>query len=674
MNEGAFFQDLAMLMTAAGVVSVVCARFRWPKVLGYIFAGVLMSPHTWGGGLLADAKSVQTIGQLGVVFLMFAMGLDFSMSDMKRMKSVVLPVALLDTIVMIWLGYTVGTRVLGWGHLPSLFLGAAICDSATTMLVKVIEELGWGSKGFVRRALGTSVCEDIVCVGVIAVITGIAGGRGVDLGAACASLGGLLVFFLAVIVFGFVLVPRLLVSVAKRADDEALLLTLLGCLFFVSYFAYRFEFSLALGAFLVGVLGAASEVRRRVAELVSPLCAMFASVFFVSIGLMVDPAAWLANLPAVLMVSAVVVVGKFVNCTLGALLCGERVKTAVQMGMSLAQIGEFAYMVALLYLTGTGDVSSPMYQIVVAVSILTTLLNPLLIRRSEAVGEWIERRVPAPMASALATYRGFVEKYRNGTGEAELRLEVRRTVIRLGVLAALLFAVSTGCAMLYGFDYRRFSDFFERHDRLFFFLLANVFALVIAPMVLRMARTLGEDLSVILVSGEGQKWQQSLRHLIRFVVMGAVAGGFFLEASMINVSLAPEGFWPRLSVMTVLVLLAVFGWRFFAKAGRRASERFLEALSADERRVQLARAVAYSLPEDAVHRLTVDLASPAVGETVVTLNIRAKTGASVISIERGGEVFRNVGPGLEFAAGDVLVAMGDNTQIAALKDLLGITA
>ena len=674
MNESAFFQDLAILMTVAGFMSVVCARFNWPKVIGYIVAGVVMSPYTWGGSFLSDAKSVQTIGQLGVVFLMFAMGLDFSTSDMKRLKSVTLPVALLDTIVMTWLGYTVGTRVLGWDAIPSIFLGAAICDSATTMLAKVIDEMKWSAKGFVKYTLGTSVCEDIVCVGIIAVITGVAAGKGMNFGAACYSMGGLVVFFLAVIIFGFVLVPRLLASVAKREDNEVLLLTILGCLFFVSFVAFRFDFSLALGAFLVGIIGAASDVRRRIAELVSPLRSMFAAVFFVSIGFMVDPGAWLGNLPAILLVSSVVVVGKFVNCSLGALLCGERVKTAVQMGMSLAQIGEFAFMVAILYLGYTGDVDSSMYQIVVAASILTTLLNPFLIRRSEIVGEWVERKIPARAASALETYRGFVEKYRNGTEEQELRFEVKRVVVRLGILATLLFAVSTVCAAITKYDFSRFSEFFESHDRLFFFILVNLFALVIAPIVLRHARTLGEDVSVILVFGEEQRWQQSLRHLIVLVVMIAVVAGFFIEASMINVSLIPEGIWTRLIVAVVLIALAVFGWRFFAKAGHRATERFLEALSADERREKLAKVITYTIPESAVHRLAIDLASPAVGGTVVSLDIRAKTGASIISIEREGVTIRNVGPDLEFVAGDILVALGDNSQIAALKDLLGITA
>ena len=674
MSESAFFQDLAILMTVAGFMSVVCARFNWPKVIGYIFAGVVMSPYTWGGSFLSDAQSVQTIGQLGVVFLMFAMGLDFSTSDMKRLKSVTLPVALLDTIVMTWLGYTVGTRVLGWGAIPSIFLGAAICDSATTMLAKVIDELKWNAKGFVKYTLGTSVCEDIVCVGIIAVITGVAGGKGLDFRAACYSMGGLSVFFLAVLTFGLVLVPRLLASVAKRADSEVLLLTILGCLFFVSFVAYRFDFSLALGAFLVGIIGAASQVRKRLAELAFPLRSMFAAVFFISIGYMVNPGAWLGNLPAILLLTSVVIVGKFVNCSLGAVLCGERVKTAVQMGMSLAQIGEFAFMVAILYLTSTRDTTSPMYQIVVATSILTTLLNPFFIRRSEAVGEWVERKLPGWLTSALDAYRGFVEKYRNGTEEAELRQEVKRTVIRLGVLAALLLAFSTACGVLFKFDYSRFSEFFERHDRLFFFLLVNVFALVLAPMVLRLARTLGEDVSVILVSGEEQKWQQSLRHLIALVITIAVIVGFFIEASMINVSLAPDGVWTKLIASVVLIALAVFGWRFFAKAGHRASERFLEALSAEERRTNIAKALTYTIPEGIVHRFTIDLASPAVGGSVVTLDIRAKTGASIISVERDGEVIRNVGPEIEFAPGDILIALGDSSQIAALKDLLGVTA
>ena len=164
----------------------------------------------------------------------------------------------------------------------ALFLGVAICDSATTLLAKVLDEQGWSSRPFAKYIMGTSVCEDIVCVGAVAVATGFATGGSVSLGALFNSLGGLALFFLSVLVVGFVLVPRLLESVAKRRDDEALLLTLLGCCFLVSHVASSFRFSLALGAFLVGILGASSDVRDRLGRLVAPLKSMYAAVFFVS--------------------------------------------------------------------------------------------------------------------------------------------------------------------------------------------------------------------------------------------------------------------------------------------------------------------------------------------------------------------------------------------------------
>jgi len=204
MNEGAFFQDLAVIMAAVGVVSVLFAKLRLPKVLGYILAGVLMSEHTWGGSFLVDPKSINTIGQLGIVFLMFTLGLEFSAGDMKKVKHVALPTGLFDTVMMIWFGYTVGHHLLGWGMVPSLFLGAALCDSATTLLAKTIEELKWGDRPFVRYIFGSTICEDIFCVAVIALITGVAHGDGMSAGAVALSLGGLGVFFTGVLVFGLI--------------------------------------------------------------------------------------------------------------------------------------------------------------------------------------------------------------------------------------------------------------------------------------------------------------------------------------------------------------------------------------------------------------------------------------------------------------------------------------
>ena len=672
MTEGAFFQDLALLMAVAGSVSFIFSRFKWPKVIGYILAGVLLSRHVWGASVLVDEGSVQTIGQLGIVFLMFTMGLGLSMSEMRKVSPVALPIAVFDTVMMIWVGFTIGRSLFGWGTVPSLFLGAAICDSATTLLAKIIDEMRWGDRPFVKYVLGTSVCEDVVCVGVIALITGVAQGHGMDVMSLGKSLGGLAVFFVTTLVYGLVFVPRFLNSVARRFDDETLLLTLLGCCFFVTYIAYRLQFSLALGAFLVGVLGAGADVKARLARLVAPLRSMFAAVFFVSIGLLVNPAECWAHLPAILLLAVIVAGGKLLNCTIGALAVGLKLKPALQTGFSLAQIGEFAYMVALLYVSITGDVTKPMYQIVVGVSLLTTLANPWMIRVSDRIGDWAEKACPERVHRVFEGYRAFLAKYRESTGD-ERRLEVRKQLIELVVSYILCFAIALGFSMLNGRDWSGLSPFFEAHKRFFFSLAMNVLLVSIWVIVFRLARSLADGVSDIIVGAGEARWQQAFHHITRFTVMSVVLVLAFLELIMININLAPEELWARVLICVFLLLAAVFGWRFFLRAGRRAAENFSEALKTDERLASMTKEVTFRLPEDTVATLVLPETSPAVAATIGSLNVRAKTGAIIIEVFRGDTLHQHIGPDFEFRSGDRLIALGDGRQIALLKDLLGIT-
>lgn len=666
-----FFQDLAVLMTAAGLTAALFSRFGWPKVIGYILAGVVMSEHTWGGSFLADTGSVSTAGQLGVVFLMFGLGLSFSAKEMGKIRSVALPAAVLDTAVMTWAGYTVGTRLFGWPPAASFFLGVAICDSATTLLAKVIDEKGWSNRPFAKFVMGTSVCEDIICVGAISVATGFAGGGTMSAMALFKSLGGLAAFFLSVLVVGFVLVPRFLESVGKRHDDEALVLTLLGCCFLVSHLANSFGFSLALGAFLVGILGSSSGVNDRLGHLVDPLKFMYSAVFFVSIGLLVDPAAQMRLLPQVLVVSALVVVGKFVNISAASLLVGLDVRTAVQNGLGLAQIGEFAFMVAVLASSFVDERECPMFQIAVGASLLTTLLNPLLLRVSERAGDIAERRMPRRVDSLLQSYRAWLEKIRASRGNPVFD-KLRATLFRLGVIAVLFLSGYIVLTILPRFDYSPFSTFVNRHAKLICFLLANMFAVSLLPMIIAHARQLGDELASLLV-GEGEaNWQTPTRQLVRFVAQVAVVALFFAEWSMLNVALTPSGGYMSWIAICVTVGTGVFGWRFFVKMGRQATQRLHESLSAEERRESLRRTMTIIVPEGTIHRLTIGRDSPAIGSTVVTLNIRAKTGASVVSVMRDGRQYRNIGPEWEFRIGDTLGVIGDSVQVAALKDMLGI--
>ena len=670
MTEGAFLQDLAMLMAVAGAVSLLFTKLKWPKVIGYILAGVLLSRHSWGGSFISDESSVQTIGQLGIVFLMFTMGLGLSLTKLKKVGNVVLPTAFLDTVVMIGLGFTLARTVLGWGVVPSLFLGAAICDSATTLLAKVIDEMRWSSRPFVKYVLGTSVCEDIICVGVIALITGVANGEGMNIGSIAKSLGGLGIFFIAVFFFGLVLIPRFLTSIARRGDDESLLLPLLGCCFFVTYAAYRLDYSLALGAFLVGVIGASSEVRGRLGALVEPLRNMFASVFFVSIGLLVNPAACWENLPIILLLTVLVVFGKFFNCTLGALLTGVELKTAVQMGFSLAQIGEFAYMVALLYVTATGDLDKPMYQVVVGVSLLTTIINPMMIRFSDKAGDFIEQKTPIRIKNILSGYRGFLSRYRRSASGAKRTL-VRKQFVEIVLLGVLCFAVALGFGFLSNIDWSERSQFFDDHKKLFFALPLNLILIMFFALAFKVGKAMSNSVAEILVGAGEARWQLSVKTIIRHFVLTLVVASAFVEFAIINANFTPEELWAKWAMFGIFVAVAFFGWRFFVNAGHRVASNFTAALEVDERLAKLSRELTFTVPEDVIAKVTVPADSPVIGVSVGDLNIRAETGATVVTVIRGDVKIRNVGPKLSFLGGDILVAMGDEIEIAKLKALLG---
>ena len=673
VTESFFFQDLAVLMAVVGLVTIVFTRLRWPKVIGYLFAGILLSEHTWGGSLLADAKSITTIGQLGIVFLMFTLGLEFSAGDMKKVKHVTVPTALFDTAMMIWLGYTVGTRILGWNGVQSLFLGAAICDSATTLLAKTIEELKWSDRPFVRYIFGSTICEDIFCVGIIALVTGVAHGKGMSAGAVGLSLGGLLAFFTGVIVFGLILVPRLLNGVARMKDDEALLLTLLGCCFFVSFVAFKFDYSLALGAFLVGILGASSDVRQRLHDLAAPLRDTFAAVFFVTIGLLVDPVACARNWAPILGLTILVLGGKCFNCFTMSILTGQKIKDAVQTGFGLAQIGEFAYMVALMYISQTGDADSPMYQIVVGVSLITTCLNPTMLRISDPVGDWLEAHLPTRLRGWIAAYQDWLMRFRTARVPSQLQQHLRSRVLWIAVLAALNLCVCVVAGVLDSQNYSTFSRFFEAHKRAFFCLAANLFCIsMLAPMA-SLARSLGRDVAAVLTgTRQPKRWKAAAYQLVTWIVLMAVLALAFAEIVLLNVNLQPDEPPLRLAILGVLVAVAVIGWKRFQRLGRAAGYRFNEALKAEKRRTRARPSAVTTLtvPGDFYSHLTIPAGSPAVGETIRSLDVRAKTGASIVSVARGEEKFRNPGPTWCFEPGDVASVIGDPAQLAALRKLL----
>lgn len=675
MSQSAFFQDLAVLMAVAGLVAIVFQKLRWPKVIGYLLAGVMMGQHTWGGSFLVDETSIQTIGQLGIVFLMLTLGLEFSAGALKKVKGVSGPMALVDTVIMMWIGYTVGRRIFGWTSVQSLFLGAAICDSATTLLAKTIDEMKWTGRPFVKYVISTSILEDVMCVGVIALVTGVANGKGLSLGAVGLSLGALAVFFICTVVLGMVVVPRLLNAVARDGNDEALLLTLLGCCFFVSWVAYRLDFSLALGAFLMGVLGSSSMARRRLLNIAAPLRSMFAAVFFVTIGCLVNPSACWSSLGVIVLLSLVVVCGKGLNCFTVSILTGQPLKAAVQTALGLAQIGEFAYMVALLYMTATGDVASAMYQIVVGVSLVTTCLSPLLLRLSDPIGDWVERRTPERVKGWLNQYNVWLGRLKAAAVPGETTSRIRKSLVCLAVFWVLMFSFSVVASMLDCYDWSRFSAFFNAHKKAFFSLAVNIIFLALLKPIWLAGRHLGDNVGALLLAGSrfsgGETWRKAILGTARSFTLLAVMAVTFGEIVMMDVNLLPEEPYVRIGVVVVAVAIALLiGKRYLLPAVSAAGVQFNEALEAEARMAEHPEPLMITMPSERYLKAAIPESSPAIGRTIKALDIRAKTGASVVAVSRGGERHGNPGPDWRFEVGDGIEAIGDPHQLASLKALL----
>jgi CPA2 family monovalent cation:H+ antiporter-2 len=397
-----FLEDLAVVMIVAGLVTIVFQRLRQPVVLGYMIAGIIIGPHTPPFPLITDQKAIDTLAELGIIFLMFSLGLEFSLRHLRRVGVAALSSAILEIGIMLGSGYAIG-RAFGWRELDSIFLGAMISISSTTIIVKALEELGRAKEESSQLIFGILIVEDLLGIAMIALLTGFATTGRVDPAEALLTVGRLVLFLGIVVLPGLFLVPRLLSAIARLRGDETLLITVLGLCFGVSLASAKLGYSVALGAFITGALIAESREIGRVQALTEPIRDMFSAVFFVAIGLLIDPRLIATHAVPIVAISAVIVLGKVFTCALGALLSGRDMRTSLRVGMGLAQIGEFSFIIAALG-TSLRVTSDFLYPIVVCVSAITTFLTPYLMRWSDPLAEAVHRAAPKGITAVIERY------------------------------------------------------------------------------------------------------------------------------------------------------------------------------------------------------------------------------------------------------------------------------
>ncbi len=439
MHAISFIQDLAVIMLVAGVVTILFHRLKQPVVLGYIVAGFIIGPHTPPFGLIHDEDTIKTLAELGVIFLMFCLGLEFSLRKLFKVGATAFIAAFLEIILMIWIGYEIG-RWFDWSTMDSLFLGAILAISSTTIIVKALNDLKMKNQRFAQLIFGVLIVEDILGIGIIALLSSIAVSGTVSSGEVFSTVGKLSLFMIVALVIGILLVPRLLAYVAKFDSNEMLLITVLGLCFGFCLLVVKLEYSMVLGAFLIGAIMAESRELIKIERLIEPVRDMFSAIFFVAIGLMIDPQILLQYAWPIAVITVAVVLGKMLSCGIGAFIAGNDGRTSLRVGMGLSQIGEFSFIIAALGMT-LQVTSDFLYPVAVAVSAITTLLTPYLIRGADPLSLKIAAVMPKRMSRVFGLDGEWLRSIQPQGEGAMLVSMIRKIILQVGVNLALVVSI-----------------------------------------------------------------------------------------------------------------------------------------------------------------------------------------------------------------------------------------
>jgi len=669
MHSVAFLQDLAVVMIVAGLVTVVFHRFKQPVVLGYILAGLIIGPFTPPVLWIEDQETIQTLADLGVIFLMFSLGIEFSLRKLREVGATALIAATLEITVMIWTGYAIG-RAFGWSAMDSIFLGAIISISSTTIIVKALGDLGMSKERFAQYIFGILIVQDLAAVVMIAVLSGIAVTGQVSPAETVFTVSTLVVFLVVLLVGGLLLVPRLVSYVGKFRSSETLLIAVLGICFGISLLAVRLDYSVALGAFIAGAIVAEAREAGKIKILTEPIRDMFSAVFFVAIGMLIDPRLLIQYALPIAVITAAVVIGQILCCATGTFLAGHDTRTSLRVGMGLAQIGEFSFIIASLGLSlrVTGDF---LYPIAVSVSAITTFLTPLLIRNSDRFIAWFDRVAPPQLVASLAVYSGWLQKTRRQRQDTAVRKQFRRMAWQIALNTTLIAGIFIAAAFVasrspkWAVDLT--SGFGGRNTLLWF--CAVLLSLPLYVAIFRKLQALGMMISEVSIASASRTDPAVARAVVSNVVI--LAGVLMLSILSIALSSTILPSWNVLFLLLIVIAGITFlFWRHFVRIYAKAQISLRETLSQSRETEEHAKPIPTVLRTASLDTVIVPPGSTAAGRLIRELEVRSQTGASVVAIDRAGFNLINPGPDDELLAGDQVILLGSAEQLSKARQLL----
>lgn len=603
--------DLALILVSAAIISLVFKKLKQPVVLGYIIAGLLVGPNVNVFPSVVETSNIKTLGEIGVIFLLFSLGLEFSFKKLLKVGGVAVMTAVSGVVMTMLCGYLLG-KLMGLDGLNSLFLGGILAIASTTIIIRAFDELELKTTKFAQIVTGALVVEDLVAVVLMVLLSSVAVSVSFQGTEMLWSIGKLVFFLVLWFVLGIFFLPGFFRRMKPILSEELLLIVALALCFLMVYLATLVGFSAALGAFVMGSILAETTKAEKIEHLVAPLKNLFGAIFFVSVGMLLDVHMIGLYYKPIIAATLVLLIGKPVFAACGALLSGQNLKTSVQTGMSLSQIGEFSFIIAGMGIS-MKVTEDYLYPIAVAVSVITTFTTPYMMRLSDPVYQWLARTLPPSLMFKLEQYSEAADKTRN---ESDFKQLLKNQIISVLInsviiITIILFSSSVIYPILAPWRFGRWLD-------------VSITMLLLSPFIWALAfRRTNRELYASVWSDPGKR-SPLITLMLSRLVLAIVFIGFVFD----------QLFSPKVALIGVLVAIILFV--FFAPKIKRFYSRIEKRFMSNLNERELAKQHQPLSPWDAhMVSMPLDALSIFVGKSLEESQIRERFGVNIAKIVRG---------------------------------------
>jgi len=677
LEHGSIINDLAIVVVCAAVVTVLFKALRLPVLLGYLLSGLLVGPHFLPHSPIKNLAAIEQLRELGVAFLMFYIGLEFDLQKLQRTLGPALLAVILQTIVMIFVGI-LAAPLLGWSSINGLFLGCLLAISSTMVTIPILRAQDALKANFAQVAIGMLILEDILAILVLVILTAVGLTGKFQWQVAWKSIFFVGVFIVMVFFIGKLLAPRLLKLLRKFGNPEMITVVSVASILGVGQLAEYFHFSIALGAFLAGSILSQSDLAHEIEEAIEPLRNLFTAVFFVSIGMEIEPNLLAKYWISIVALTLIVIVGKTLTVWIGLFLTGEKPRTAFKASVCKAQIGEFSFVIAALgiqqHVTDPGIMA-----IAVGVALGTIMIVPPFSNNAATVFDFLAKRMPKGVKDSGEFYNSFLLALKEQLSRSAFVSLIKKPILKIigyfllfnGILLVAYLAIN------YTEGFSIIKDY-EMWAQAGIWVIA---AFACLPFLIAIIKNLEVIVllvteSVFTLKGSRLLQRGNMRNIVNTGILCLAVvflGGIYLSAAS---AFLPSGV-ALFAFIGLVIVFSMFFWRHIVRVNSRLEQLFIQSITSElrltkeERREKMLKAIAQRHPWG-IDLYDVEIKDDVLvcGKQIWEINLRGETGVTVVGISRDNFTVFDPGPEVPLFPGDHVILVGDKDQIQKARTLL----